>query len=206
MGNILKDAAIKNFDLVEKSNFDALQKKYDALVHDNKNFVVVEDVDGNAYNTVGETITDGQELRVGAVEGEGDLVVDATIEFENGTVTTDADGVVTITRPEEGEGDDTEASADAAPEVVIQKTLSEEDVDAKITKALKKQRVAIKSDLDAFFSKVETSNSEATKIAKSVEKTFNEAPAVTKNIAKALNAVTKADKLANKLAKSSKTK
>lgn len=109
------------FNLVPAEQLEDAKQKLAAVQGDDADgkqvFAVVADADGNSYNVEGEMITVGQEFKTGDVEGEGDLVVDASTELEDGSViVTDGDGVITeieMAGAPEGEGEGEEG--DDAP-------------------------------------------------------------------------------------------
>lgn len=199
----LKKAAMAAYDLVERSDLDAAQAKLAALQNAPTvvEFAVVQDVDGNSYNTEGEMITVGQEFKTGDVEGEGDLVVDASVELEDGSViATDADGVVSeIQMAGSATEDDTEDTEDDG------------SGDEQSNDQLSKEAIALMMDgkLDSFskdfLKQIEGLLKEMKKSAKEVgefKDHINQAPAATHQSAKRRSDQSKSNSLADQLSKS----
>ena len=197
----LKEIAKSKFDLVDKSEFEAIQKELAALKSPNK-FAVIEDTDGNFYNVVGDMVTVGQELKTGEIEGEGDVYASAEIETVDGSiVTTDEAGLISdiqMSGVEEGDGAE-EAPAEEAP-VEEQAAQPAQGFSKSQMEDMFKQFAAdlTKSNNEFKTEMFELVNN-ATETANKTKEAFNSAPATTKISVKENYNNKKSNKLASQL-------
>ena len=189
----LKEAAMTKFNLVPAEELENAKQELAAVQGQEGNgkqeFAIVADADGNNYNVEGEMITVGQEFKTGDVEGEGDLVVDASTELEDGSViVTDGDGVITEIQmagaPEgEGEGDESE-EAPADEETARGENSTAKTEDAKTTVFTEDQLTKIVSDAYAKGAADSAKTILEDEGFQSFMQVFNNAPAAARKTAK----------------------
>lgn len=206
----LKKIAMEKFGLVEQEKYDALKAEFEAA--NKSKFAIVEDTEGNFYNTVGDMITIGQELKEGDVEGEGEVAASVSFETTDGNmISTDESGYVIDIQMA---GSDSEADAESEGETTEEEQSAEtpqaqfgaDEVSAMITDAVEANNKEFNSKMEKFMSDMLDVVSKATESAAATKEAFDKAPATTKIAVKQTYNNKKNNSLASKLQGSSNIK